>query len=125
MIDYIEFVFRWILGLQMAFWGLNGFFHWKQIPPSAKAINDFTQACLDTKFIMPTVKVFEIVFGILLLSGFFTLLALVALSPIVFVISGLHLCHNKNPWPVIGLITVPFLVLVILEHGKWRELFLS
>ncbi|MGZ3744070.1 MAG: hypothetical protein ACXWRE_06035 [Pseudobdellovibrionaceae bacterium] len=125
MMEHIELLLRWIFGLQISFWGFNGFFHWKQIPPSPQVINDFTEACIKTKFILPTVKIFEIVFGILLLTGVCTLLSLTALAPIIFVISGLHLCHNKNPWPVIGSITFPFVILVILKYDNWRNLFLN
>lgn len=125
MTEQIEFILRWVIGVQLTFWGLNGFFHWKPIPPSAEAINNFTEACIKSKFIMPTVKVFEIVFGIFLMTGFCTLLSLAALAPIIFVISGLHLCHNKKSWQVIVPITLPFLTLVVLAYEKWKNLFLN
>ncbi|HEY8270020.1 MAG TPA: DoxX family membrane protein [Pseudobdellovibrionaceae bacterium] len=121
--EHIELLFRWILGLQLAFWGLNGFFHWRPVSPSAKPINDFTEACIKSKFIMPTVKSFEVIFGIFLVAGFCTPLSLVALAPIIFVISGLHLFHNARPWPVITAITMPFLALVILNYENWRMFF--
>jgi hypothetical protein len=66
---------------------------------------------------MPTVKIFEIGFGALLLTGSYTLLSLLALAPIIFVISGLHLFHSKKAWQVIGPLTLPFLALITL-HGK-------
>ena len=123
MTEWIELVVRWMLGLQLLFWGLNGFFHWKQTPPSNDFINEFTDACLRSKFIMPVVKIFETVFGALLLTGVGTLVALIALGPIISVISGLHLFHNRRAWEVLLPITLPFLVIAILNFEKLKLLF--
>jgi uncharacterized membrane protein YphA (DoxX/SURF4 family) len=122
MIEHIELALRWILGLQLTFWGLNGFFHWRPIPPSAKAIDNFTITCIESRFIMPTVKTFEIVFGIFLLMGFAIPLALMMLSPIIFVITGLHSLHNKKSWEVLVPITLPFIALAILQYEAWLKL---
>ncbi|MDG0815184.1 hypothetical protein [Bdellovibrio svalbardensis] len=110
MLDYIEIICRWAFGLQMAFWGLNGFFHWVAIPPSGDGVTRFTEACIETRFIMPTVKMIEVVCGLLLLCKFAVLLNLLIFAPIVFVITMLHFFHNPKPWPVVLPITVPFLV---------------
>lgn len=96
MTDHIELALRWILGGQLTFWGLNGFFHWRPVPPSPPAIDRFVTACFDTQFIMPTVKIFEIVFGLFLVLNFATPLALTMLAPVVFVITALHLLHNTK-----------------------------
>jgi uncharacterized membrane protein YphA (DoxX/SURF4 family) len=115
---WVEVIFRWILGLQLVFWGLNSIFHWRPIPPSSAAINDFTEACIKTKFIMPTVKLIEIAGGLLLLAGFHIDIALTALAPLIFVITGLHVLFNKKSWEVLIPITLPYLVLMIalLNH---------
>jgi len=113
IIEWVELIFRWILGGQLLFWGLNSVFHWIAIPPSNKVIEQFTEACFKTKFIMPTVKALEIVGGLLLLSGFYTHLALLALAPLIFVITGLHLFHNKRSWEVLVPISLPYVVLLI------------
>lgn len=122
MTDQIEMVLRWIFGLQMVFWGLNGFFQWKQVPPSAAAIDSFTAACIQSGFIMPIVKIFEIVFGALLLANIASPLALVMLAPIIFVITALHLLYNKKSWEVLVPISLPFWILVGFHHETWRNL---
>jgi len=122
MLEWTELIFRWIFAGQILFWGLNGFFHWKAIPPSADFINEFTEACVKSGFIMPTVKIFEVVFGSLLLTGFARGISLIALAPIVFVITGLHVRHNKKAWEVLVPISLPFLILVILNFEKWNSL---
>ena len=88
--DYIEIACRWIFGAQMVFWGLNGFFHFLAIPPSSDVITRFTEACLETKFIMPTVKVIEVLCGALLILKVAVPISLIFFSPIIFVITLLH-----------------------------------
>ncbi|MBO9666014.1 MAG: hypothetical protein J7501_04315 [Bdellovibrio sp.] len=110
--EYVETACRWIFALQMIFWGLNGFFHWLPIPPASPVITRFVDACIETKFIMPTVKTVEVLFGILLLVKIAVPLSLFFFAPIVFVITLLHLMHNPKPWPVIMPITLPFAVVL-------------
>lgn len=115
MIDYIEIVCRWFFSLQMIFWGLNGFFHWVKIPPSGPGIDGFTQACINTGFIMPVVKLLEVVGGVFLLLHVALSLTLVAFAPVVFVITGLHIFHNPKPWGVLASITLPYLLLTFFH----------
>jgi uncharacterized membrane protein YphA (DoxX/SURF4 family) len=125
LVAWIETILRWTLGLQMLFWGLNGFFNWKPIPRSDDLITRFADLCYESRFILPTVKIFEIVFGALLLTGSGTLVALIFLGPIIFVITGLHLFHNKKGWQVIFPITVPFVLLVLLNGSLFKNLLLN
>lgn len=113
MTEYLELFFRWAFGLQMIFWGLNGFFHLVPIPPSSDKINKFVEACIETKFLMPIVKIFEILFGICLIANFMVAVSLVTLAPILFVVTGLHVFHNPKPWGVLATCTVPYLILVL------------
>ncbi|QLY27511.1 hypothetical protein HW988_17585 [Bdellovibrio sp. KM01] len=112
VMDIIEVVCRMIFGLQMAFWGLNGFFNWVTIPPSPPVIEKFVEACIETRFIMPTTKVIEIVSGLLLVLGIAVNLNLMLFAPIIFVITFLHLLHNPKPWGVVVPITLPFAVVI-------------
>ncbi|MBK9323082.1 MAG: hypothetical protein IPM97_09120 [Bdellovibrionaceae bacterium] len=123
MMEWLEIGCRWALGLQLLFWGLNDFFKWKAIPKSADFIDHFTNICVQSKFIMPSVKTIEIVFGFALLTGYGTLLALVFLGPIVFLITGLHLFHNKERWSVIIPITGPYLLLLFTQQNYFLGLF--
>ena len=123
--EYLELALRWIFGLQMAFWGLNGFFHWVKIPPSSATIEKFTQACIDTGFIMPTVKVLEIVAGLLLIFNFSTALCLAVLAPIMFVITGLHVFHNPKPGAVLLPLVLPYAALWLLDSVVFLRIFHS
>lgn len=120
---YFEVALRVLLGFQLVFWGLNGFFHWIKIPPSGPVIDGFVEACYRTKFIMPTVKLLEIIFGFFLLIGFLVPASLLGLAPIVFVITGLHLLHNPKPWGVLLPFCGPYAILLIIHSLTWLRLF--
>lgn len=105
-----------ILGLQFAFWGLNGFFNWFPPPPSSEKFENFVKACYDVKFIMPTVKVFELIGGLFLVFPFTQELGLQLLSPIVFVITGLQIFHHPKPWLVLGTLCFPFWILFLFSQ---------
>lgn len=115
MSDYIEISFRWIFGLQMIFWGLNGFFHFVKIPPSNPTIDAFVTSCNETKFIMPTVKFLEVLFGIFLILNFAVTMSLAVFAPILFVVTGLHVFHNPRPWGILGSFTLPYCLLVLFH----------
>ncbi|MGZ3772525.1 MAG: hypothetical protein ACXVCY_10875 [Pseudobdellovibrionaceae bacterium] len=123
MTEYIEIALRWILSLQLIFWGLNGFFHWIKITPAAEPIEQFVAACIKVKFIMPTVKSFEIFFGFCLLTNSIVPISLLALSPILFVITGLHTLHNPRPWSILLSYTFPYCALLILNSQTLLRLF--
>lgn len=86
-----------IYGLFWLFSSLNAHFQWKKIPFVSNEMDEFITACHKTKFIMPTVKIVELIVGVLLLFSF-TNLALVLILPIVYGIIGLHLFFNKKKW---------------------------
>lgn len=122
MIDYIEMGLRWIFGLQMVFWGLNGFFQWVEFPPSSPIIDQFVKACIDTRFIMPVVKVLEVVSGLLIATGILVPLNLAALAPILFVVTILHALHNPKPWGVLIGTSLPY-ALLLLFHADTLTIF--
>lgn len=117
MNEIVESVIRWLFALQMVFWGLNGFFHWIQIRPAGAVIEKFVQACIETRFIMPTVKLIEIVFGFCLLFGFLVPLSLAIFAPLMFIVTGLHIWHNPRPWSVLVPCTLPY-ILLLFFHGS-------
>ncbi|WP_291515813.1 hypothetical protein [Bdellovibrio sp. ArHS] len=122
MSEYFEIAVRWAFAMQMVFWGLNGFFHWINIPPASPVIDRFVTACMETKFIMPSVKLIEIVFGLFLIMNFAVPLSLAAFAPLLFVITGLHLFHNPKPWTVLILNTLPYCLLLTLHSGPLLRL---
>lgn len=121
--DYIEIGLRWIFGLQMVFWGLNGFFNWIKMPPAPPVIERFVHACIESRFVMFSVKMIEIIFGVFLLLGFVVPFSLLVFAPLLFVISGLHILHNPKPWGVLISYTLPYSILLTIHGGTLLRLF--
>jgi uncharacterized membrane protein YphA (DoxX/SURF4 family) len=122
--DILMTVVRLGLGLNFVFWGLNGFFNWRAIPPSDSHISDFSEACVRTGFIMPVVKLLEIAGGSMLVIGVWPKLALILLGPLVFLITGLHLRWNRRPWGILLTVTVPYLA-VLAQFGFFAQFFFA
>lgn len=86
---------RILLGGMFFVFGLNGFFRWWPLPKMNLEMTKLNEALMATKIIMPVVKVFEVVFGFLLLLNKFTFLATLALLPICFFIILAHMVFNR------------------------------
>lgn len=121
--NYLELALRWIFGLQIAFWGLNGFFNWVKIPPQPPVIDKFVQACIEARFIMPVVKIIEILAGVLLLLNLSVPLALALLAPIMFLITGLHALHNPKPGVILLPLVLPYACLWLLYGVTFLQFF--
>lgn len=116
MNEIFELVLRVVFALQMIFWGLNGFFNWFTIPAPSPIFERFVEACIEVRFLMPFVKVLEILLGISLLLNFSSSLCLALFAPLMFVITGLHAFHNPRPWGVLIPLVLPYAVLWFF-HG--------
>lgn len=111
----LEGILFYFIALQMIFWGLNGFFNWLPPPPSGEVIENFVKACYETRFIMPTVKLLELVAGVLLLIPQTQSLGVILITPIVFGITGLQVLHHPKPLFIISVLIVPFWLLFALH----------
>lgn len=123
MTGYLEVAIRWFFASQMVFWGLNGFYHWIKLKPDSEVIDNFINACIQTKFIMPTVKFIEVFFGLLLLFDFMTSGSLLVFAPVMFVITMLHVLFNQKPWQVLASYTIPYIILLIFHKDTLLRLF--
>lgn len=113
MASSVYLVIRTIVGLYFLYWGLNGFFQWKAIPPNALAFESFIARLHDVPGLMSVVKLIEIGAGSLLVLGIGVPFALLALAPLVLVITLLHLILNfKLGWSVALQVFIPFAILV-------------
>jgi uncharacterized membrane protein YphA (DoxX/SURF4 family) len=112
---------RYLLAGNFLLFGLDGFFHFLPPPPQEPAMQKFAQNILDAKFIFPTVKVVEVIAGLLLLSAFFVKFALIMLFPIIFGICVSQFLFNwKKGYRITVLTAVPYFVVLA---GYWSEFF--
>lgn len=85
---------RVLLGLIFFVFGLNGFLNFIPPPPPESMppkLVAFSQAMMDSGYLMSLVKGTEVVVGLLLLLNRFVPLALVVLAPVVVNIVAVHL----------------------------------
>lgn len=85
-----------ICGLFYLFYGVNGFFQFVAIPSPSERALEFLKALDKAQFIMPSIKIIEIVAGFLFLFSFHGALAWLLMSPIVFNILGYQWILNKK-----------------------------
>ncbi|GIV59337.1 MAG: hypothetical protein KatS3mg043_0426 [Rhodothermaceae bacterium] len=82
---------RYVLGLLLVVFGLNGFFRFMPAPEMPEAAGRFLGAMMETGYLLPLVKLVELTVGVLLLANRFVPLALVLLAPVSVNIIAFHL----------------------------------
>lgn len=98
---------RLLMGFLFVLFGLNGFFNFLPQPPLPEPALKLAMVFGETGYMWPLIKGTEVIAGILLLSGFFVPLALLALAPIVV---NILLFHGVL---VGGGMAIPVLILVL------------
>ncbi|MEM6289232.1 MAG: DoxX family protein [Bacteroidota bacterium] len=81
---------RYVLGLILFVFGLNGFLGFLEQPPPPEAAGAFMGALVESGYVMTLVKAAEVVIGAMLLAGRWVPLALTALVPISVNIALYH-----------------------------------
>jgi putative oxidoreductase len=120
---YASLIARYLLGLMFTVFGLNGFLNFiKQPPPTNPlAIHFFTGVAVSHYSYM--FFAFQLVAGLLLLSGYFVPLALVVLAAEIINILTFHLTMDPNGIAP-GLVAGVLWLLVFAEyHGSFTGLF--
>ncbi len=110
---------RVLLGLIFVVMGLNGFFGFLSMPPMPLGAAEFMAALEATGYMMPLIKITEVVGGLMLLSGRYVPLGLVLLAPGIVNIALFHAVLAPT-----GLVMA--LVLVALEvylAYSYRDVF--
>lgn len=122
--DLILFtVSRLLLGGMFFVFGLNAYFNWWALPAASEKMNRFGESLYATEIILPVVKVFEVLFGLLLILNQFSFLATLALSPICFFIVLSHAYYNRRQgWGMISFVAINWLVLLFSQRDFLRLL---
>lgn len=82
---------RYLLGVILVVFGLNGFINFLPPPEFGPAANDFIGALIGSGYLWTLEKAVEVLVGVLLLSNRYVPLALVVLAPITINILAFHL----------------------------------
>ena len=81
---------RLLLGLLFTVFGLNGFFHFIDIPPAEGAAGTFMGGLAASGYFFPLLAGTQVAVGVALISNLFAALALVVLAPITVHIVAYH-----------------------------------
>ena len=119
----VETIVRVILGSVLLIFGLDKFFAF--VPHGHVMTDDLMAAyngLIANKFILPTVGIVEAVTGIILISGRYVILALIALFPIVFGIIAFHLAVDlPGILPGLG-VSILYLYLIVYRSSGFTKL---
>ncbi len=127
----LPLIARLALGLIFALFGLNGLMMimtgsgFIPMPPPAPEFGEAMGGLFKLGYLMPLVKVLEIIGGVLLLIGIYKRLALIILIPIIVNIVGVHLVLDPSGLPIGILTTVLAAYLVSVEWKGFSQLLVK
>lgn len=123
----ISLVSRILLGLVFTIFGTNGLMMFLlghgflPLPPPPESIMPFMVGLDSTGYLFPSIKIFELVAGIFLLTGNYVRLALIILAPIVYNIIGIHLFLEPSGLPMAIAIGLLMFILFMTNIDGFRE----
>ena len=118
-------IVRVLMGLPLVVFGLNGFLNF--IPPPEgglpPAAAQFSQALLDSGYMMPLIGVTQLIVGVLLLVNRFVPLALVLFAPFIVNSVAFHLALERSGLVPAGVFLAFELYLAWAYRAAWKPLF--
>ncbi len=116
---------RIILGLIYFVFGLNGFLQFIPMPPLPEGPMALMGAMMASGYLLPSIKITEIVGGFLLLSGFYVPLALLILAPITVQIFLFHCFLTPGEWHMAAVMFLMHVGLGLVHLNAYRPLFVA
>ena len=118
----IFLISRYLLGALFTIFGVNGFLHFiPEAPPSTTSALQYITA-LTTGSYMAVVFLFQLVSGVLLLSGYFVPLALTVLAAIITNILLYHLTLDPQGVSPALIVTVLWIVVFLNFRPSFKML---
>ena len=118
-------IVRVLMGLPLVVFGLNGFLNF--IPPPEgglpPAAAQFSQALLESGYMMPLIGATQIIVGVLLLVNRFVPLALVLFAPFIVNSVAFHLALERSGLVPAGVFLAFELYLAWAYRAAWKPLF--
>ncbi len=111
--EKLSLISRVLLGLIFFIFGLNGFFHFIPVPPAPEAAGQFITALLRTGYVMPLVKLTEVICGLGFLTGLFIPLCLVMITSILINIVFFNFVLNPSGIWITFVIAIPYSILIV------------
>lgn len=115
-------IVRVLMGLMFAFASIAFFFKLVDAPEQTGSVKIFNDGIAASVYLMPTVKVFELLCAIAFLSGRFVPLATVVLFPVNLNILLFHVFLEPSGLPMVILLMLGNLFLAYYYRDKYREI---
>ncbi len=116
-------VVRTLMGLMFLFASITFLFKLITPPPMTGAMKVFNDGLEASVYMMPTVKVIELLCGLAFVSGKFVRLAVAVIFPIIVNILGVHLFLAPEGLPVAIPIFIGDLFLAYCYRDSYRAMF--
>ncbi len=116
-------IIRILMGLMFAFASIAFFFKLVSAPEQTGSVKIFNDGIAASIYLMPTVKVFELLCAIAFLSGRFVPLATVIIFPITLNILLFHTFLEPSGLPIAILLTIGNLVLAFYYRKNYKGLW--
>ena len=115
-------IVRVLMGLMFAFASIAYFFKLMKEPEVSGSIKIFNDGSMASIYLMPTVKVFELLCAIAFLSGRFVPLATVVIFPIILNILLFHAFLEPSGLPIAILLLIGNLFLAYYYRDKYKAI---
>ena len=116
-------IVRILMGLMFAFASITFFFKLIPIPEMTGSIKIFNDGIVASVYLMPTVKIFELLCAIAFLSGRYVPLATVVIFPIILNILLFHAFLDSSGLPLAVLLMAGDLFLAYSNRDKYKPIW--
>ena len=115
-------IVRVLMGLMFAFASIAFFLKLMDAPEQTGSVKIFNDGIAASIYLMPTVKVFELLCAIAFLSGRFVALATVVIFPIILNILLFHAFLQPEGLPIAVLLLIGDLFLAYFYRDKYKSM---
>jgi uncharacterized membrane protein YphA (DoxX/SURF4 family) len=115
-------IVRSLMGLLLLFSSISFLFKLITPPPPAGAMKIFSDGLAASRYLLPTVKVIELVCGLAFLSGRFVPLATVLIAPIIVNILLVHAFLGPEGLPLAVILVLANLFLAYGYRERYKPL---
>lgn len=115
-------IVRILMGLMFAFASLAFFFKLMHEPEPTGSVKIFNDGIMASVYLMPTVKIFELLCAVAFLSGRFVPLATVVIFPIILNIFLFHAFLQPSGLPIAVLLMLGDLLLAYYYRDRYKSI---
>ena len=116
-------ILRTLMGALFLFASIAYFFKLVTPPPATGAVKAFNDGIEASRYLMPTVKVFELLCGLAFVTGRFVPLAAVLIAPIILNIVAFHAFLQPSELPIALFLVVANGVVAYYHRDRYAPLF--